>query len=467
MNKDDLKKYSVIVEGGSGCFFQPMTEDYTYILTAKHLFFETKENEQGQDNNVQLPNETKIVVRRYIQTQTGWDEELIPFVLKEGETYFPHKDADIAILKIIPAMKGYDNIGMEEEFDNLNCYELCGYPSNVTEAREYTTHMIENFIASNDYFYSARLFGTLRHEDIEGMSGCGILRVVNDNISVIGIQSKMGSQSYPSGEIGFVQTKYFNEIIEYEEYKNELVALLPNLLLSFKCIENNIFKLPGGVITKNKSARLSQVLKIKSKPIIDSDLTPYEIKIKLAQKIEFLGNNEVNNCNKIMFWRVWLELLTIISIAELHSENVVPAVPLSKEHLPKILEKIRLFYIDSDKCFWFENIDKLHRLDYHGLIFGSTVVVASNVKAEDDMHILEPGLIVEDITRVENKFKEDKILGNIDCAMDFPLKKYKFVNVSAFKEGTVNRLEDDFETKDIDVCINKLKIIYGEILSNG
>jgi hypothetical protein len=126
-----------------------------------------------------------------------------------------------------------------------------------------------------------------------------------------------------------------------------------------------------------------------------------------------------------------------------------------------------LFYIDSDKCFWFENIDKLHRLDYHGLISGSTVVVASNVKAEDDMHILEPDLIVEDITRVKDKFEEDRIMEKIDCATEFPLKKYKFVNISAFKEGTVNRLEDDFEANPINDCINKLKIIYGEILSNG
>jgi hypothetical protein len=332
MNKDDLKKYSVIVGGGSGCFFQPMTDDYTYILTAKHLFFETNQDEQGQDYNVPLPNQTKIDIRRFIQTQTRWDEEPISFVLKEGETYFPHKEADIAILKIAPAIKGFNNIGMEEEFEKSNCYELCGYPSNVTEAREYTTHEIENFIASSNYFYGARLFGTLRHEDIEGMSGCGILRVVNENISLIGIQSKMGSQSYPSGEIGFVQIKYFNEIIEYKKYKNKLAALFPNYLLSFHGYENKIFELPGGILTKKKSAQLSRVLKVKSKPIISSDLTPYEIKTKLAPKIELLGNNEVNNCNKIKFWQVWLELLTIISIVELHSENVVSAVPLSKDY---------------------------------------------------------------------------------------------------------------------------------------
>ena len=34
---DKLRFYSVKVNNGSGCLFQPETKDYSYILTAKHL----------------------------------------------------------------------------------------------------------------------------------------------------------------------------------------------------------------------------------------------------------------------------------------------------------------------------------------------------------------------------------------------------------------------------------------------
>jgi hypothetical protein len=33
---DQLRPYVVIVNGGSGCIFQPMDIEHSYILTAKH-----------------------------------------------------------------------------------------------------------------------------------------------------------------------------------------------------------------------------------------------------------------------------------------------------------------------------------------------------------------------------------------------------------------------------------------------
>ena len=54
LNKNDLKKYSVVVEDGSGCLFQSMTDEYTYILTAKHIFF--KKVEDGRPEKIQLSN---------------------------------------------------------------------------------------------------------------------------------------------------------------------------------------------------------------------------------------------------------------------------------------------------------------------------------------------------------------------------------------------------------------------------
>ncbi len=32
-----LPKFTVKVEGGSGCLFQPINDEYSYVLTAKHV----------------------------------------------------------------------------------------------------------------------------------------------------------------------------------------------------------------------------------------------------------------------------------------------------------------------------------------------------------------------------------------------------------------------------------------------
>ena len=114
MNNDDLKRYSVIVGEGSGCFFQPMTADYTYILTAKHLFFDEEEDERGQTQKKEYPDNTPVTITKNIQTANGWIEEQIPFTLVKGTTYFPHKEADVAILKITPPQTNFDQIVASE-----------------------------------------------------------------------------------------------------------------------------------------------------------------------------------------------------------------------------------------------------------------------------------------------------------------------------------------------------------------
>lgn len=35
--RDDLRLFTVKVGGGSGCLFQPLNSEYSYVLTAKHV----------------------------------------------------------------------------------------------------------------------------------------------------------------------------------------------------------------------------------------------------------------------------------------------------------------------------------------------------------------------------------------------------------------------------------------------
>ncbi|MBK8328632.1 MAG: hypothetical protein IPL09_03970 [Bacteroidetes bacterium] len=49
MNENDLKRYTVILDGGSGVLFQPLDETKTYILSAKHIFYKDVEPDNGPD----------------------------------------------------------------------------------------------------------------------------------------------------------------------------------------------------------------------------------------------------------------------------------------------------------------------------------------------------------------------------------------------------------------------------------
>lgn len=257
------------------------------------------------------------------------------------------------------------------------------------------------------------------------MSGGAILSIDNNHINIMGIQSKMASSSgYQAGQVAFVPISLFNDIIEYDEYKSILTPLIPNYLKSFQFVKDNIFKLEQGLLTKDISTKLMKILNTKATSLISSDITPYKIKRHLVEELKLISDYQYKRYNNPKFWSKWLELLTVINIVELQPFG--GSTPLTADKIQIILENIRLFYSDSDECFWLKNIDNLHKMNYNGLAENSTIIVASNVKAAD-MHILDNTLIVGNIARVRDEFDLDKISGKIDSATDGSGAKMFFV----------------------------------------
>lgn len=215
MGIDDLKLHSVIVGGGSGVLFQPATTECTYILTAKHIFFDTIDKGRGEEKIEKKDGET-VQIHRLTRNVNDWCSEPIEFSIQKNKNYFPHDKADIAILKI-DYKPGFDRVILEENIHNISDYLICGFPSklrpNESFSEKYTNHKLDRIISDNNTNCRAQLsIGTLMRPDIIGMSGCGVLKIDNNSISLIGIQSKVPT-SISNGQIDFVPIKYFKEII--------------------------------------------------------------------------------------------------------------------------------------------------------------------------------------------------------------------------------------------------------------
>lgn len=224
---DDLKRYTVRVGDGSGCLFQPVTKDcdYTYILTAKHLF-ENGDRDKDDEINPAIPDGSVISI--YMNSHEGnrWEEIPIPFTLTRGVTYFPHKEADAAILKISRLSPLFDGIISHDVPKVVTGYSLNGFPTQFKQEKgeQYTQYILREIEPSGDYSQNAQLANdVLNKEQIEGMSGGGILSIQDEQISIIGIQSRMKHARWANGKICFVGMKYFYEIIAYPEY-NELLT---------------------------------------------------------------------------------------------------------------------------------------------------------------------------------------------------------------------------------------------------
>ena len=455
-----MKLYTVLVGRGSGCLFQPMTDVYTYILTAKHLFIKEGDDGRGGTIGSDIIDGEVIEIKRHRKTENGWEEITVDFKLEKGTTFFPHKNADIAILKI-DYLKGFDGIHVRNEFEADNNFVLCGFPENnriKNPGDRYTTHSVKGFVVSGNYVHTAQLFETLSLENIKGMSGGGILKVVNGHLAIIGIQSSMANRSnYQAGQIEFVPMKYFNEIVD--EYKEKIEKLLPPYLRSFSFLKEDIFNIECGLLEKARAEKLTTLLKKKATEIQHSDITPQVIRDHLQEKLLLLSNQNEDDLQKKRIWAIWLELLTILNIAKNKSHCA--------NDLPSIFKKVRLFYSDIDKDFWTEHLNELAKLDYSGLEGKGIVVVASNVEAKgQNMHILDLSRITVDIARIQNEFDTEQFGEKIDTATDFPLKKYQYINISAFKEKTAADVAEKFTQQNMNDCLVIIKGLYEQLIPN-
>jgi|GEM_PF-1670681 len=212
---DKLRLHCAIVEGGSGFLLQPIEMACTYIVTAKHIFFNTEDLGRGE-KIVEKKDGDIIQITTFFKSTAGIDSNTIEFVIKKDENYFPHENADLAILKIAYD-SNYESINLEENFENIKDFLICGFPSKLRKSKVlgewFTNYEIQKFISDNQLSCRAQLsLGTLVHTDIMGMSGCGLIKIDEKGIHLVGIQSKVPT-SNSNGQIDFVPAKYINEII--------------------------------------------------------------------------------------------------------------------------------------------------------------------------------------------------------------------------------------------------------------
>ena len=208
MNIDTIREYIVIVNGGSGCIFQPMDNTYSYVLTAKH-------------NITDANNQISKLIRFKLESNT-WIEIQIPFVnLIENENYFPHSDRDIAIIKI-NKIADLENIIRVDDIETERIgYILTGYPEKRREDNQNTKanwfRHDEDVTILNikaEKLREGSVPGNADREEIIGQSGGGILKISGDYILLAGIQNKMvDAKNEQLGRIEFSPIHLFDEII--------------------------------------------------------------------------------------------------------------------------------------------------------------------------------------------------------------------------------------------------------------
>lgn len=447
MDINDFRLYSVIVEGGSGVLFQPMNKlEDTYVLTAKHNIFGERQN--VEDKRIK---EQYQLAKVEIFIPVHYETVPIGLPISIGETYFPHDNADIAILKF-KYIAGYQEIYLNDEPKQVAKTFVCGYPgyhrSQPTFSNKYTSYEIKSFISENGTTYRVQLTAENKDQlEIKGLSGGGILKIVNNYISLIGIQSEVSSH-IDNGQIEFVPVKYFEDIIRDPKYEGKLTPLLPPYMGSFNNLKDEIIKLEDAINPNLKSKIKSAFYEhLKLISICPHDIYTSEVGDQL-----FIGDNKGCSCISKKLWVSWLEYLIVLSF--------ITDDKIDISLVQSYFNEKRLLHSNTESS-WLEIIPELVKHNTNGLKANSTVIVSTNSTPSSKSKRRFNAGILPNIFEVRCQ----DIL-TIDQALNFKSIK-EIIHITAFELDCILESESVFNEiniLDIEKIISVLKTKIYEFL---
>lgn len=206
-NTEKLHEFAVLVSGGSGCLLQPETTEYTYVLTAKHV----------------IEDSDSITVTR--QIKGGARNQLLNTL---GEPFFlENSDNDAAIIKVefVNALSPIHRI--DYPYDNDLDFFLIGHPLNRRRSQKssFRPDSITKINLTPDECLEATIIPVPVKDEVDGMSGGGIIAVKDSSYYLAGIQKGMSVEKNGEtlGRIDFMPLSFFDEIIE--KFSGDLLPL--------------------------------------------------------------------------------------------------------------------------------------------------------------------------------------------------------------------------------------------------
>ncbi|MFA7378962.1 MAG: ABC-three component system protein [Bacteroidia bacterium] len=400
-----LPKFTVKVEGGSGCLFQPINDEYSYILTAKHVISGNNAPSiirQNFDENGNVINETFEIIGE-------------PFRHSDN-----NKDAAIIKVKKIDTIEALLRDDLLSE--NKDGYYLCGHPDSRRNQNEsFRLDEITILQPKEHNYRESKSKQPIIYNEVIGQSGGGILKVEDSCILLAGIQSRMAAEDGKEtlGRLVFMPVSFFDEIIA--ENEDELCKLFPPYIGSFERLLNDIFPLPN---LEYKKDLIQNELKKISKDLC-SDFAPNSI-LEIF-KDEFLANGTEKTIS--MHKRLWSSFLELLTYNQLHSER-----KLKLEDLKELHKKRKLFIIDTNS--WTKKINEIYSSDLSDIEIGGSIVVCAtneNNPSRVEYSKEELKLLIPDITSpIDPK--------NISNTVSNPFEELKLVNIFKFQDSIIKNI---------------------------
>lgn len=414
--RDSLQFFTVKVGDGSGCLFQPIDSNYSYVLTAKHVV-------EGVEN-------IKIE-RQWINGDGALENEELEILGQPFLHNAPQKDA--AIIKV----KKVDNIDMLLRADlstiEKDNWYLCGHPETRTDDNfSYRKNKlrIENPV---ELYIEGEIEKAVTYSEIVGQSGGGIIKSEDSCFLLAGIQKKMAVEDDDESisRIHFAPLSFFDEIIE--ENMNDLSPLFPPYIAAFESLLQEIFPFRN-LIAKQQLIR--NTLTAISEGIC-AGVTPEKIIILQGKK--FLAEGTAPD---ILYHKsLWKSLLEFFTIITLYEEQI------DFDDLASVHKKRKMFIVDTDN--WVKKLEEIYRSDLSEIDKGGTIVIcATNENETNKLELSSEELAIMDISVPIDKM-------NISNTVENPFSDLRLVNIFKFQDCIINNV---IQLANITGANSKIKI---------
>ncbi|NOU94896.1 hypothetical protein GC093_16945 [Paenibacillus sp. LMG 31456] len=411
---------------GSGCLFQPDTEEYTYVLTAKHCL----KHVILEDGTIDA---SRIKVQRY------FDQTI------EVKECFAHDDLDIAVIivALVPDIP-HTFIIKPHYKGQVNVY---GYPERLKNNSTDYRHKIECTI--NDILPEMYELTTNQHQmtydngipnNIVGLSGSGVYTEVDNNILLGGIFSKLKTSDGAYSAFLVTDASRINEIL----VEKQLPLLIPKCLMNFVEYIKKAFNQHDRSIQRVLSKKAGQLNNISPKAMLEKFNNKLFIPYTEIEKVDILNEN---------IWSGWVSLLTYLYI---ESGQYIDLTNLLTREKEDVVQKIKFYFSEPTKRL--EDIVGLllNTTVYEDLNSNDCIIVNSNDKVGNLE--LKNERIKKILRHVGQSFEDEMMINYSDFT-----KKISCIHIDSFSRKFYDSIETESDDPDLE---EKLRNCISEVLDN-
>lgn len=357
---------AVIVNEGSGVLVNAMTQDYSYVLTAKHVLAKS--------------DSENIVTNQYGRSLRVY-----------GVLVGQEEHCDCAVIKIehVPAVaqQSFPAIALP----NSASLKFVGFPGterqSSTPLKIYDGHVTD----VRGELISFTIEGSPAKTAIDGMSGGGMYYIVNEYPFLVGVEFGMDSirQDLQYGRIQCESLISFEEIINL----NSAAPMVPAYLECFSRLKEYIFDF--NVVDKNRVLNLKSALNTFADELIEQGMPPpFELMSKYKADL-LVGPYQVDDVKNKDLWVAYFEFLIICAILD--------NVSIANGSYIESLERRRRILYTPDGSNWVGKLDLILKvarklLDKNGIVIVTSPENGAELLPDD----FEVDRVIRNIARIAN-----------------------------------------------------------------